>query len=189
MRRSFETASRKSGIENPRFHGLLHTFASNLVMAKAADVGLSQTYVGRLLAGTRELTFSHVERFSEALGVPVSALLLFMEDYSLLHDWKLTAGEKRGSRVFEIEACLSEGVNERNRDRGAIRRHSLGEGRRGERRRGTSPLRSLRYGREPLGSSGSASTRWGGGESSHTSHFQPIVSALPIPDETTSSLT
>ena len=28
-----------------------------------------------------------------------------------------------------------------------------------------------------------------GCESSHTSHFQPIVSALPIPDETTSSLT
>src|SRR4030043_409357 len=35
--------------------------------------------------------------------------------------------------------------------------------------------------------SGSTSAMWGC-KSSHTSHFQPILSALPIPDETTSSL-
>lgn len=61
----------------------------------AAYVGLSQTYIGRLLAGTRNLSVSLVERFSQVLDIPVSALFLSMKDYSLLYDRRLTAEENR----------------------------------------------------------------------------------------------
>jgi site-specific recombinase XerD len=58
VRRSFETAVRKSGIEDFRFHDLRHTFASNLVM-EGVDIMTVKDLMGHKDL-TMTLRYSHL---------------------------------------------------------------------------------------------------------------------------------
>jgi integrase len=58
VRRSFETAVRKSGIEDFRFHDLRHTFASNLVM-EGIDIMTVKELMGHKDL-TMTLRYSHL---------------------------------------------------------------------------------------------------------------------------------
>jgi len=76
LRHSFETALKKSGIEDFRFHDLRHTFASNLVMEGVDLVTVEQLMGHKTLEMT--LRYSHLapNHKMRAVNIPDRILLL-----------------------------------------------------------------------------------------------------------------
>jgi transcriptional regulator with XRE-family HTH domain len=71
----------------------------------SAKTRLSEPYISRLLTGARPLSFAHLKRFSQALGVPLSDLIVPRPDDALLHDKRLTPEENQqlGRILWEIK--------------------------------------------------------------------------------------
>jgi len=101
FRKSFETALKKSGIFNFRFHDLRHTFASQLVMA-GVDLNTGRELLGHKTVNMT-LRYSHLSRDHKARAVEV---LEDKMDTFWTPEPKLEQGENKDVAVSHLELVV-----------------------------------------------------------------------------------
>lgn len=63
----------------------------------AQELGISQSYLSEIEKGSKEVTFSLLQKYSDRFGVPLSALLFFVEEEGR----NITAGDGRRRAIAQ----------------------------------------------------------------------------------------